>query len=686
MLEPKPYQIATRDFILSHPRCGIFLKMGLGKALDDRTIIPLYNGGTKKLKDISLGDALFDKNGNKCQVTDIYRHPATQGWRVILADGKTFVCCKDHLLDLEDETGNHHVKALKDIMDEPEKWYIPLTKPVKHRNTTHTVEWLKHLARRQQNFEDGDTDNEPPATIIMPDIPFHQANEILKDIDSMGLYRNLIKNKNEKTSDIIIWPSRHRVQISEIRKSRVMDMRCLTVTGDTHTFLIKDYIVTHNTLSTLLALDQLKKDGNLTGHTLVIAPKAIARSTWIDEIEKWDFDFPVKSFIFDEKGKAISKKKRHQMYKDAVYEAPTIYLINRELLCDLVANLPVIEGARIWSYPFVVVDEFQSFKSSKSQRFKALRSVSDCINRLIGLTGTPAPNGVEDLWSQIYLLDGGKRLGKTMTSFRERWFYPGLIKNNHPVTWVPRRGASAEIHELIKDITMSAQSVKLDLPDVTFDTVTLHLDDAEKKVYDDFKNELVMEIDGMEITAANAAVLCAKLSQMASGSIYTDDQGHYAKIHEHKLDYTSYIIENADSPVLVAYYYKSDLDMLTKRLTAKKVDFKVFDGSREMLKDWNDKKIPVLLVQPASAGHGLNFQFGGHTLIWYTLPWNLEYYQQCNARLYRTGQKEPVVIHQLVMEDTIDEKVIAALAKKDMSQKALLDAVNIMLKSITPDP
>lgn len=460
------------------------------------------------------------------------------------------------------------------------------------------------------------------------------------------------------------------------------------------------------TMTTLSALYDL----NPNCHVLVIAPLNIARSTWMDEIAKWKLPFRTRSLIVNEKGRKYTKQKRLEVYKEIFTAEPTIWFINRELLVDLIENLPRKYGNPIWPFPMVVIDESQSFKNYQSKRFKAFKKIRPQIQRMVQLTGTPSPNGLLDLWPQMYLLDQGQRLGRTMTLYREDFFYSQFSVNGIPVGWTPRHGAESEIYRRISDIVVSMKNTHLKLPPVTYDTVFVHMDAKERKLYDsmaktsvlaigddgavawddlddDVKDELMLargtvnaNVDIDTIIAQNAAVLVGKLSQMASGALYTDPPGtgsrHYAPIHEHKVDYVQHIVENTSSPVMIAYHFKSDLDMLEKRFQAKKIDYKVFDGSPEMVHAWNRNEIPVLLLQPASAGHGLNLQEGdGHTLIWYTIPWNLEEYLQCNARLYRQGQKNPVVIHHILTENTIDAHILEAINNKDMSQKNLLAAV-----------
>lgn len=393
------------------------------------------------------------------------------------------------------------------------------------------------------------------------------------------------------------------------------------------------------TYTTLMALYNL----NLKSHVLIIAPKNIARSTWIDEIEKWQIPFRTKSLIVKLNGKNFTKKERLEIYQQVLNDPPTVYFINRELIPDLVANLPV------WPFPNVVIDESQSFKTYNSKRFKALKSIRPFVKRMILLTGTPTPNGLMDLWSQIYLLDRGCRLGNFITRFREQYFYPTLYVQGHPVGWELKYGAETEIYRRISDIVISMKNTKLQLPELTMNDVYVHMDESEMKLYQRMKKDQVLTFDKVgDVTAVNAAVLAAKLSQMASGALYTDEKRNFKIIHKKKLEQVAYILRNLDSPAIIAYHFQSDLIMLENYLKDVGIDAYRFDGSPEMIHTWNKGKIPVMLLQPASAGHGLNLQQGGHTLIWYTMPWSLEEYLQCNARLYRQGQSEHTVIHHIL--------------------------------------
>lgn len=424
------------------------------------------------------------------------------------------------------------------------------------------------------------------------------------------------------------------------------------------------------TYTTLMALYNL----NLKSHVLIIAPKNIARSTWIDEIEKWQIPFRTKSLIVKPNGKNFTKKERLEIYQQVLNDPPTVYFINRELIPDLVSNMPV------WPFPNVVIDESQSFKTYNSKRFKALKSIRPFVERMILLTGTPTPNGLMDLWSQIYLLDQGYRLGNFITRFREQYFYPTLYVQGHPVGWELKNGAETEIYRRISDIVISMKNTKLQLPELTMNDVYVHMNESEMKLYQRMKKDQVLTFDKVgDVTAVNAAVLAAKLSQMASGALYTDEKRNFKIIHKKKLEQVAYILRNLDSPAIIAYHFQSDLIMLENYLKDVGIDAYRFGGSPEMIHAWNEGKIPVMLLQPASAGHGLNLQQGGHTLIWYTMPWSLEEYLQCNARLYRQGQSEHTVIHHILCKGTIDERIHNILQKKDASQSALIEAVKAQI-------
>lgn len=455
------------------------------------------------------------------------------------------------------------------------------------------------------------------------------------------------------------------------------------------------------TLITLSVIDELIKNHKLSGHVLIIAPKNIARSTWVDEIRKWDFDFRYKSLLVDEKGKELSKKKREQLYLEALNAPQTIYFINRELIPSMInfyVDRTVKPYGRYnftqgWIFKMIVIDELQSFKSYKSQRFNALKTIMPDVMKFIGLTGTPTPNGLEDLWSEIYLMDRGLRLGKNITTYRNAFFNPGMIANGYPVKYIPKRGAEQEIYNRVKDIVISMKNTHLNLPPITYNDVYVYMSDDEYDLYKSFAKEKILDIDeDIQIVASNAAILTAKLSQMASGAIYLPDETNkksdiaaYQVIHERKLEQLGYIIQNTDSPVLVAYHFKSDKDMICRYLNASKnsPNAVVFDGSPEMLSEWNQGKIPVLLIQPASAGHGLNFQEGGHTLIWYTISWSLEEYIQTISRLQRQGQTKPVIVHHIMTAKTIDKRILNNVLEKDADEQNLLEAIRLTIDELT---
>ena len=405
---------------------------------------------------------------------------------------------------------------------------------------------------------------------------------------------------------------------------------------------------------TLTALNELAYDYFEISKVLVIAPKRVAESTWRNEIEKWEH---LKDMSY-----SIVIGGREQREK-ALKQKALLYIINRENVQWLVENYK-------WDFDTVVIDELSSFKSNKAARFKALKKVRPKLKRIIGLTGTPAPNSLMDLWSEIYLLDMGQRFGRYIGGFRERFFTPDKRNQQIVFSYKPRAGAEEKIYELISDICVSMKAAdNLKMPELIMNSVEVEMNGREKKIYDKFKSDMILSLDGKELDAVNAAALSNKLLQMANGAVY-DDEKAVIEIHDRKLDALEDLIEAANGkPVLVAYWYKHDKDRIMKRFQAEEIN------TAADIDKWNNGEMPVALIHPASAGHGLNLQQGGSTIIWFGLTWSLELYQQLNARLYRQGQKNTVVIHHIVTKDTIDENVINALEKKNVGQSALIEAV-----------
>ena len=442
---------------------------------------------------------------------------------------------------------------------------------------------------------------------------------------------------------------------------------------------------------TLVVLDSLYKM-NPRHHILIIAPKSIARSTWVDEIKKWNYPFRTKSLLVDERGRDIPPAKRHQMYADTLTEKPTLYFINREKIPDLVDHLPVCNGKRVWSFGTVIIDESQGFKNYASVRFKKLKEVRPVCQRVILLTGTPVPRDLMDLWSQIYLLDQGDRLGRNITAYRNRWFEPGIIVDNHPVNWQPRYGAEKEIYDAIGDVVISMTNQSLNLPPLTVNDLYYHMSQKERLQYRDLMKQYVLTLsDGTVIEAANSGVLFNKLAQMASGALYKplDPNAHgkreFERIHEGKLELAAYIVDNTDDNVIIAYHYESDKELLIEYFTKRGCKPAVLDGTPEMIAAWNAKKIPILLLQPASCGHGLNIQQGGHTLIWYSLTPTYEEYEQTIGRLQRNGQTEPVTVWRLMTSNTVDTRIAKILEKKHITHDELMYAERAAVKDAIAD-
>ena len=417
---------------------------------------------------------------------------------------------------------------------------------------------------------------------------------------------------------------------------------------------------------TLTAIFDLCLDSFLVRKVLVIAPLRVARDTWPAELRKWDHL----------KGLSWSVAVGTEMErKAALRQDAFVYIINRENVQWLVeqSGLP-------FDYDMVVIDELSSFKSYQAKRFRALLKVRPGVRRIVGLTGTPSSNGLMDLWAEFRLLDMGKRLGRYITHYRNRYFTPDKRNGQVVFSYKPLPGAEGAIYEAISDITISMKAADhLQMPERVMNEITVTLSDEEREIYDGMRKELVVSLGGEEIDAGNAAALAGKLSQMANGAVYGEDK-RVIPLHDRKLDALEDIIEGANGkPVLVAYWYKHDLDRIEERLHKLHIPFASADKA-DSIERWNRGELPVMLIHPASAGHGLNLQSGGSTLVWFGLTWSLELYQQTNARLWRQGQEHTVVIHHIIAEGTIDERIMAALRIKDKTQTALMDAVKAILE------
>ena len=409
------------------------------------------------------------------------------------------------------------------------------------------------------------------------------------------------------------------------------------------------------TVITLTALWQLALDSFDVSRVLVIAPKRVAEDTWPKELAKWEHLTGLTSSLV--LGSAAERKA-------ALQRKAFLYIINRENVAWLVKN-------HYWDFDTVVIDELSSFKSNKAERFKAMKKVRPMVTRIVGLTGTPAPNTLLDLWPQMYLMDMGQRLGRFIGGFRDRFFLPDKRNREIIYSYKPREGAEDAIYALISDICISMKAADyLDMPERIDNRIEVSMSPKERKLYDDFQKDMVLSIGDEQLDAANAAALSNKLLQMANGAVYGEDK-KVIPIHDRKLDALEDLVEGANGkPLLVAYWYKHDL----QRIKARFKNARCIDTAKD-IDDWNAGKIPLALIHPASAGHGLNLQDGGCTIVWFGLTWSLELYQQLNARLWRQGQKHTVVIHHIVTKGTHDEDVMRALENKDTRQSALIEAV-----------
>lgn len=411
------------------------------------------------------------------------------------------------------------------------------------------------------------------------------------------------------------------------------------------------------TVSTLTAVDQLLYDRFEVAKVLVIAPLRVAKKTWPDEVKKWDHlkHLQISRVLGAEKERMVALRVKAD-----------IYVINRENVEWLVDYY-----GKDWPFDMVVIDELSSFKSTKARRFRALRKVRPFINRIVGLTGTPAPNGLIDLWPQIYLLDQGQRLGKTVTGYRDRYFEPDKRNRTTVFSWRPKDGAEEVIYNKLEDLCMSMSAEDwLDMPERIDRIIQVQIPGPARIQYDQLERDLLLPFTDGDVTADTAGILSNKLLQLANGAVY-DEFGGVKEIHQAKLEALDDVIEAANGmPVLVFYWYQHDMDRIRQHIPAARLL-----DTEDDIEEWNQGQIPVMMAHPMSAGHGLNLQAGGNIITWFGLTWSLELYQQANARLHRQGQEKSVIVHHLVAEGTIDEDVMKVLAGRDLSQKALLDAV-----------
>lgn len=417
------------------------------------------------------------------------------------------------------------------------------------------------------------------------------------------------------------------------------------------------------TVTTLTAIKDLMFDDFSVKKVLIVAPLRVTQSTWPNEIEKWDH---LKGLTYSV---VLGTPKQR---KEALWKKADLYLINRENLDWLITK-----SGFDFDFDMVVLDELSSFKNYKAKRFTSLMQVRHKVDRIVGLTGTPSSNGLMDLFAEFKVLDMGERLEYYISRYRDKYFLPDKRNGLQIYSWKPRENAEQEIYDKISDITISMKSVDfLDMPELVINEVPVSLGTIEKQKYDKFKADLVLQLKDADIDAANAAVLSNKLLQMANGAIY-DEFNVSHQIHDQKLDALEDLIEGANGkPILIAYWFQHDLERIKEQFKVRQIK------TATDIEEWNTGNIPIAVIHPASAGHGLNLQAGGSTLVWFGLTWSLELYQQTNARLWRQGQNDTVVIHHIIAKDTIDEDVMLALKLKDKTQASLIDAVKARLEGV----
>lgn len=420
------------------------------------------------------------------------------------------------------------------------------------------------------------------------------------------------------------------------------------------------------TVITLTAIHELRYNRWAVQRALIIAPKKVAEGTWSKEASKWDHLQHLRVSLV-----CGSQQKRLR----ALATPADVYVINRDNVQWLVEYFK-----NAWPFDMVVLDESSSFKNSQSKRFKALKLVRSRINRLVELTGTPSSNGLMDLWAQIFLLDGGERLGKTLGQYRERFFDPDKRSRMQIFSYAPKEGSMEYIQQAIGDICISMKSEDyISLPDRLYDEVPVVLDAPAAKAYKQLEREMLLEMDEGVITAGTAGVLTGKLLQLCNGAVYDGDR-QALDIHKCKMEAFMEVLEQLHGQsALVFYNFQHDRDRLLEVLAPLGLRVRVYQNAQDET-DWNNGEIDVLLAHPASCAYGLNLQDGGHHIIWFGLTWSLEQYEQANKRLHRQGQKHPVVIHLLVVQGGMDEDVITALQRKEDTQGALMDALRVRIK------
>ena len=421
------------------------------------------------------------------------------------------------------------------------------------------------------------------------------------------------------------------------------------------------------TVITLSAIDELIYDRFEVSKVLVIAPLRVAQDTWSREADKWDH----LKHLRIAKILGTAEERIAALWEDGV----DIYVINRE---NVVWLVDILEENRIrWPFDMVVVDELSSFKSNQAKRFKALRKIRPMVERIVGLTGTPAANSLMDLWAEMYLLDRGERLGRTITAYRSDYFVPAYGSGSVVYKWKPRRGALEAITRLIADITVSMRAEDyLELPDLIETDIRVELDDKARKAYETMERDCLLPFEDDEVTAFDAAAVMQKLLQLANGFVYDQDHGA-RQIHEAKMEALDELIEAADGPVLVYYNFTADRDRILKAYP----DARMLSSDQD-IKDWNEGQVRILVAHPASAGYGLNLQDGGHIMVWMGLPWSLEQYLQAVARLQRQGQQHPVMVYHILASGTVDEQVSKSLQTKDVTQETLLTILKERKKEV----